>query len=202
MHGTVSAGTSSITERRETRSLRLRRLHTGDAVTLNRTRNTLVIAVAMVAMLAMSITAAFAQYPPRSAFGVACTVSGNTVVCSIVGAQANEQLAVTATCDGQVAYDQTVTADAEGEATVNFAAGGAAACDVSVLGAASGNAGAAVTLAAGTDDGGTPVTAAPTTGERTLPFTGSEVTIFLAVGLALVALGTFAVRRRGAGSGA
>jgi LPXTG-motif cell wall-anchored protein len=177
-------------------------------VTLNRTRSTLVIAVAMVAMLAMSITAAFAQYPPASAYGVTCTVSGGTVTCAVVGAGADEQLAVTATCDGTVVYDQTVTADAAGEATFSFAAGGAAACDVSVLGAASGNAGAAVTVAAGAgagadDDGqavGTPTTGA--TGDRTLPFTGSEVTIFLALGLALVALGTVAVRRRGAGSSA
>jgi LPXTG-motif cell wall-anchored protein len=169
-------------------------------VTLNRTRSTLVIAIAMVAMLAMSVTAAFAQYPPSTAYGVSCTVSGDTVTCAVVGADANEQLAVTAACDGTVVYDRTVTADAAGEATFSFAAGGAAACDVSVLGAASGNAGAAVAVAAGTDSG-TPV-AAPTAGERTLPFTGSEVTIFLAVGLALVALGTFAVRRRSVGSDA
>jgi LPXTG-motif cell wall-anchored protein len=168
---------------------------------MNRTRNTLVIAVAMVAMLAMSITAAFAQYPPSSAYGVSCTVSGDTVTCAVVGAEANEQLSVTATCDGTVAYEQTVTADAAGEATFSFAAGGAATCDVAVLGAASGNAAAGVSV--GTDDQavGTPVPTAPQTG-GTLPFTGSEVTIFLAVGLALVALGTVAVRRRSVGSDA
>jgi LPXTG-motif cell wall-anchored protein len=165
---------------------------------MNRTRSTLVIAAAMVAMLAMSVTAAFAQYPPASAFGVSCTVSGDTVTCAVVGAEANEQLAVTATCDGTVAYEQTVTADAAGEATFSFTAGGAAACDVAVLGAASGNAAAGVTVAADSGDEGQAVGAPDS--DRTLPFTGSEVTIFLAVGLALVALGTFAVRRRGAGA--
>jgi hypothetical protein len=37
----------------------------------HRTRSTFVIAVAMMAMLAASMTAAFAQYPPASAYGVA-----------------------------------------------------------------------------------------------------------------------------------
>jgi LPXTG-motif cell wall-anchored protein len=170
-------------------------------VTLNRTRSTLVIAFAMVAMLAMSVTAAFAQqvYPPASAYGVACTVSGNTVACAVVGAQAGEQLAVTATCAGTVVYRETVTADADGEAAFSFAARGAAACDVSVLGAASGTAATNISIAdnAAPEAGQALDRAAP--GERrALPFTGSEVTIFLAVGLGLVALGTFAVRRRGA----
>jgi hypothetical protein len=170
----------------------------------HRTRNTFVITVAMFAMLAMSMTAAFAQYPPASAYGVACTVSGNTVNCAVVGAQAGEQLAVTATCDGTVAYEQTLTADADGEATFAFTAAGAAACDVSVLGAASGGVSTGVTLAAETDDG----QALDTTGaaaddtRRTLPFTGSEIPLFLALGLGLLAAGTVAVRRRGAGTDA
>jgi LPXTG-motif cell wall-anchored protein len=166
---------------------------------VNRTRSTLVIAFAMVAMLAMSVTAAFAQYPPAAAYGVSCTVSGNTVACSVVGAQAGEQLAVTATCAGTVAYRETVTADADGEAAFSFAARGAAACDVSVLGAASGTADTNISIAdnAAPEAGQALDRAAP--GERrALPFTGSEVTIFLALGLGLVALGTFAVRRRGA----
>lgn len=182
-------------------------------MTLNRTRSTFVVAAAMVAMLAMSVTAAFAQvpYPTSPAFGVSCVVSGDTVTCAVVGAETNEQLTATATCDGTVVFNETVTADGAGEATFSFAAGGAAACDVSVLGAASGNTGATLTVTAAPTPGtpgteapatGTPVTAAPTTGAPgtggTLPFTGSEVTIFLAVGLALLAVGTVAVRRRGA----
>jgi LPXTG-motif cell wall-anchored protein len=172
---------------------------------VNRTRSTLVIAFAMVAMLAMSVTASFAQavYPPASAYGVSCTVSGNTVTCAVVGAEANEQLAVTATCGRTVAYDQTVTADAAGEATFSFAARGGAACDVSVLGAASGAATAGISIAdnAAPQAGQALDRAAP--GERrTLPFTGSEVTIFLVAGLGLVALGTVAVRRRSLGSDA
>jgi LPXTG-motif cell wall-anchored protein len=169
-------------------------------VTEYRTRSTLVIAAAMVAMLAMSVTAAFAQYPPATAYGVACTVSGDTVTCAIVGAEAGEQLAVTATCDGTVVHEETLTADADGEATFAFTAAGAAACDVSVLGAASGGVSTGVTLAADTDDA---QALDPTpTERRTLPFTGTEVSILLAVGLGLVALGTFAVRRRGAGTDA
>jgi hypothetical protein len=175
-------------------------------VTQSRTRSTFVIAVAMVAMLAASMTAAFAQYPPATAYGVVCTVSGNQVACAVVGAQAGEQLAVTATCDGRVAYEQTLTADAAGEAAFDFRARGASVCEVSVLGAASG---AAVTSVAGI---GAAAEAAPEAGQaldraapgerRALPFTGTEVSVLLALGLGLVGLGTFAVRRRGAGTDA
>jgi LPXTG-motif cell wall-anchored protein len=149
-------------------------------------------------MLAMSVTAAFAQYPTPTAYGVSCTVSGDTVTCAVVGAESNEQLTATATCDGTVVYEETISADGDGEAVFSFTAASAADCDVSVLGDASGAASARVTLTQAGDDGQALDTGA--TGTGTLPFTGSEVAIFLAVGLALVALGTFAVRRRGAGA--
>jgi LPXTG-motif cell wall-anchored protein len=166
--------------------------HVGDLVN-QRFRRLTVLAVAMLTTMALAAPA-FAQYPPSSAYGVACTVSGNEVACAVTGAVAGEQLAVTATCDGTVAYEQTLTADEDGEATFGFSASNADDCSVQVLGAQSGATTTSVSVS-DDDDDGTPV-AAPATGDR-LPFTGSEVLPLLALGLVLVAGGAFAIRRRG-----
>jgi hypothetical protein len=76
-----------------------------------------VLAIALLSVLAMSATAAFAQYPPAEAFGVSCTdaAAGETAQCTVVGAEANESLTATASDDDGVFATTSLTANAEGE---------------------------------------------------------------------------------------
>jgi LPXTG-motif cell wall-anchored protein len=152
-----------------------------------------VLVTATVAMLLATVVAATAlQYPPESAYGVTCTVDGPTVSCTVVGADAGEQLAATAICDGSVRHNMTLVADSAGEASFSFVAGGGS-CEISVLRASSG---AATTTVTGVADGGS--AGAPVTGGTSdqLPFTGGEVSLLLAAGILLLAGGLVMLRRR------
>lgn len=155
-------------------------------------RRVSVLAIALLSALAMTASAAFAQYPPASAFGVSCSVDGDTVVCAIVGAEANERLAVTATCDDEVVYNETLTADAEGEADFSFTAANADDCTVAVLGESSG----AATTTVDVDDDEEVVAGAPISGTGSLPMTGGQVGVLLLVALTLLGGGLLALRRR------
>jgi hypothetical protein len=158
-----------------------------------------VLAVAMVAALAMSVTAAFAQYPPASAFGVSCTTAqpGGTSQCTVVGAAANERLTATASADGRVFDTQTFNANAEGEATfsVEIPTDVRGNVVVSVEGPESGSASDTITVAAA-GDAGTPVTGGDAAAGDRLPFTGGNVTLLLLVAFALLGGGALAVRGR------
>lgn len=156
-----------------------------------RTTSTL-IAATVALLLATAFAAAAQQYPPEVGYGVTCTVDGPTVSCTVVGADAGEQLAATAICDGAVLYNATLVADAAGEASFSFVPDGAA-CEVSVLRASSGAATTTVTSAADGDAAGTPVTAG--TSDQ-LPFTGAEVSLLLVTGILLIAGGLVTLRRR------
>jgi LPXTG-motif cell wall-anchored protein len=133
-------------------------------------RMLVVLAATVVAMLSLSVSAAFAQYPPGLDFGVTCIPEnpsvGQTPVCTVVGAAAGETLAVTATVGDQVIHEATITADANGDASFSFevpltAAG--AAISVTVTGEQSGTAAATLQVQQatdgstddGTDDGST-----------------------------------------------
>jgi LPXTG-motif cell wall-anchored protein len=156
-------------------------------------RSLSVLITATVAMLLATVAAAAAlQYPPESGYGVTCTVDGPTVSCTVVGADAGEQLAATAICDGTVRHNMTLVADAAGEASFSFVAGGRS-CEVSVLRASSGAATTTVTGVADGDAAGTPVASGPS---DQLPLTGGEVSLLLAAGILLIAGGLLTLRRR------
>jgi hypothetical protein len=158
-----------------------------------------VLAVAMVAALAMSVTAAFAQYPPASAFGVSCTSAqpGGTTQCTVVGAAANESLTATASAGGEVFDTQNFNANADGEASfsVDIPTEVQGNVVIAVEGPESGTTGDTITVAAAGDAEGTPVTDDAAAGDR-LPFTGTNVTLLLLVAFALLGGGAFAVRGR------
>ncbi|MFA9432858.1 LPXTG cell wall anchor domain-containing protein [Egicoccus sp. AB-alg2] len=172
-----------------------------------RIRSLVVLAISTLAVMAMSIGTAFAQYPPGEDFGVSCgtwTTPGDTVTCSVVGAQGGEELVATAQ-HTTVFYTDTFNADAQGEAAFSFAVPQDAAGEtitVTVVGAESGTAGDEVEVVEDEDDArdddgaGVGVTPGTGTGTGTLPFTGSQVTVLTAVGLALLAMGLLALRRR------
>jgi LPXTG-motif cell wall-anchored protein len=149
-----------------------------------------------VATLALSASAAFAQYPPARDFGVVCTpqppAPGQEVACEVVGARAGEQIAATASVDGVAFYADEVTADADGQASFGFSAPDEGEVVVRVVGAQSGEASTVLAVAdeAAEDE---QVVAAPTT---RLPLTGGQVAVLTAVGVALLGSGLLALRRR------
>jgi LPXTG-motif cell wall-anchored protein len=156
-------------------------------------RNLAVIIAATLAMSTATIASATAvQYPPAAAYGVTCSVDGPTVSCTVVGADAGEQLAATAICDGTVRHNMTLVADSAGEAVFSFVANSGA-CEVSVLRASSGTATTTVPADSDGDAAGAPV-AGDTSGQ--LPLTGGEVGLLLLAGILLLAGGLVTLRRR------
>jgi LPXTG-motif cell wall-anchored protein len=156
-----------------------------------------VMTVAVVA-LAMSASVAFAQYPPARDFGVVCTpqppAPGQAVSCEIVGAQASEQLAATASVDGAVFHSETLTADADGEADFGFTAPDAGDVVVRVVGAESGETSTVLAVSDEADaaEEGDAV-AAPVS---RLPLTGGQVLVLTTLGLLMLGGGLLALRRR------
>jgi LPXTG-motif cell wall-anchored protein len=177
---------------------------------LRRAKAMITVMAAMAAVLAMSATAAFAQYPPDTDFGVTCTPTnpspGDTVTCDVTGAEDGEDLEATATAEvAGVLYEDSFNADDNGEATFSFSTAGTQdgeRIDVVVRGAQSGEAGTSVSADADVEpaDDGEPVAAAPSTttpsGDR-LPVTGGQALLLSVVGLALVGGGLLALRKRG-----
>lgn len=161
-------------------------------------RRLTVLASALVAVLAMTATAAFAQYPPAPGLALACERSGNQVVCQLAGAQANEGLTARASYNPTF-WEDSFNADANGHADFSFAVPAEAEdrpITVTVEGELSGSVGDVV---AAQEDGvvtpppgTTPVSGTP----GTLPFTGTEVGMLLALALGLIGTGLVALRRR------
>lgn len=162
-------------------------------------RRLTVLASALVAVLAMTATAAFAQYPPPEGLALACDRDGDQVGCAVANAQPNERLTARASYNPTF-YEESFNADANGEATFSFVVPAEAEdrpITVTVEGELSGSAGDAV---APETDGTAPGTAAPGTPVSgttdTLPFTGTEVGMLLALALGLIGTGLVALRRR------
>jgi LPXTG-motif cell wall-anchored protein len=161
-------------------------------VSLNIRRLT-VLAIALLSALAMTASAAFAQYPPASAFGVSCTdaAAGETADCTVVGAEANENITATAADDDGVFETQNLTANAEGEVAfaVDIPTDVRGNVVINVEGEQSGA--ASDTVAVEDEVAGTPVSGTPS-----LPMTGGEVGVLLLVALTLLGGGLLALRRR------
>jgi LPXTG-motif cell wall-anchored protein len=152
-----------------------------------------VLAIALLSSLAMMASAAFAQYPPASAFGVSCTdaTAGETTECTVVGAEANESLTATASDDDGVFATQNLTADAEGGAafSVELPTDVQGNVVVAVKGEISGAASDVVDVDEEETVAGTPISGS-------LPLTGGEVGVLLLVALTLLAGGLLTLRRR------
>jgi LPXTG-motif cell wall-anchored protein len=150
-----------------------------------------VLAIALLSSLAMMASAAFAQYPPASAFGVSCTdaVPGEAAECTVVGAEANESITATASDDDGVFDTQNLTADAEGEVAfaVDVPTDVQGDVVVAVVGTESGAASDIVDVEETV--AGTPVSGS-------LPMTGGEVGVLLLLALTLLGGGLLALRRR------
>lgn len=168
---------------------------------------TTTLAVAMTALLALSATAALAQYPPAEAFGVSCTPEdpepGQTVQCTVVGAEAGENLHATAEVQGVIFFEESFQADDEGRAVFSFQvpedAEEGEAVTVTVVGEESGV--ASETLEVEEDEPGAEeedeAIAAPADTDDRLAVTGSQILLLSLVGLGLVGGGALALRRRG-----
>jgi LPXTG-motif cell wall-anchored protein len=158
-------------------------------------RSITVTVVAAMAMLAMVSTAAFAQYPPAAAFGVACTSAGQagaSVTCTVVGAAAGEQLTATAAYGSTQFFSEVLSANADGEARFRFTAPREARGQqiiVTVSGEISGTVSTELTLAA-------PGRTGEAVGEGRLARTGQDAILLGAGGLVLLAGGALALRRR------
>lgn len=152
--------------------------------------------------LAMSTTAAFAQYPPGVGFGAACTSesasAGDEVACAAEGAVAGETISWTVTAVDVIA-EGTETADADGNAAFSFVVPALVEGEritVTVVGSESGEASTGVDVVvpiADTDD------EALAESESALPSTGLELAVWVVGGLLLLGVGTSAVvaaRRR------
>jgi LPXTG-motif cell wall-anchored protein len=162
-----------------------------------RIRSLAVLAIAVVAVMAMSVGTAMAQYPPAEPFAVDCVAAGEagaSVTCTVTGAVAGETLTASAEVQGTVFWTEVLSADAEGEATFRFTVPPqhrGQEITVRVEGAVSG-------LAASD----TVTVAAPgRTGEslpRSMPRTGQDALLLGALGVVLLAGGVTALRRRSA----
>jgi hypothetical protein len=162
-----------------------------------KTFRSFIVVLSAMALTGLFATAAFAQYPPAGSPGVTCPDAqpGGTVICSVVDATPGEVLSWTAEADGDVFAEGQVTADAAGEATFQF--------DVptDVLGEVivrvTGDQGyddsTTVTVVAAADDGEPVEEDAPA---ATLPLTGGQIGLLVALALGLLAVGGLATRKK------
>lgn len=174
--------------------------------TTGRIRAIVTTTAALGAMLALSATAALAQYPPAEDFGVSCTPSspqpGESVDCTVVGAQSGESLSATAEVQG-VIYEDSFEADGDGEAAFAFDVPGdrdaGASMTVTVAGDQSGETSDEVVLAADEadpdDEDVDPVDVADDEDER-LPVTGGQIVLLTGLGVALLGGGGALVLRK------
>jgi LPXTG-motif cell wall-anchored protein len=150
-----------------------------------------VLAIALLTVLAMSATAAFAQYPPARGLDLACERSGNQIVCVLSGAEANDQCPATLTQRGRVVDESSQTTDNDGRARYTLTARDSSAARVDVNCVRSGSTADTVPAAQARAGAGTPVARA-----GTLPMTGTSISVLLLAGAALVGGGVVAARRR------
>jgi hypothetical protein len=161
-------------------------------------------AVTMATLLVLPVGGAFAQYPPGEDFAVTCLPEspqvGETVTCTVVGAQADEALSAQVKSGTLRLLEASLLADGDGTASFAFdvpdrVAGSALA--VTVSGATSGTAAATLQVQeAATDAEGA---AAATSDLRGLPRTGTETVSTLVAGVLLLWFGialVVASRRR------
>lgn len=145
-------------------------------------------------LLAMSSVPALGDATEE--LGVDCgarATAGGTVSCGVVGAAGDDQLLATA-ASRQVFYRETLGVDADGAAGFSFAVPSeveSSTLTVRVVGERSGATAGQVDVVDLVEDG-----AVPGAGAVTLPFSGTQVTVLTTVGLALLAFGLLALRRR------
>jgi hypothetical protein len=164
-------------------------------------RSFAVIAAAM-SLLALSATAALAQYPTPPEDGVSCTDAepGGTSECAVGGAEAGEVLSWTASSEGDEFASGTETADETGSAffSVEIPTEVLGEVHVRVTGDQGFEAEATINAEADEDEG-TPVTeddADDDADEDTLPITGGQIALLLALAVGLIAVGTVATRKK------
>jgi hypothetical protein len=153
-----------------------------------------VMTIALLALLAVTATAALAQqYPPPRGLALACERSGNEVVCVLAGAQANDTCVATATQNGRTVDTDTQTTANDGTASFDLTLADSSAATIAVNCERSGSDSDVVAAAAvGTPTApGTPVPAG-----RTLAMTGGEVGTLLLVAFGLLGAGLLTLRRR------
>jgi LPXTG-motif cell wall-anchored protein len=173
---------------------------------LRRTKAMITIMAAMAMVLAMSATAAFADYPPDRDFGVTCTpqnpTPGSTLTGHVSGAESREGLQITATASQSgVVYQDSTNANPAGRHNFRVSTDGLAGqtVTISVTGETSGTTTTQCTVR---EDprvrgaAGDRVTPAPAATER-LPVTGGQALLLSLIGLSLVGGGLLALRKRG-----
>jgi hypothetical protein len=153
-----------------------------------------VTTIALLALLALTAPAAFAQYPPGRGLALACERSGNQVVCVLAGAEANDACTATATQGGETTDSVEFTTSSEGTAEFTLALTDSSAATVGVTCEESGSETDTVAAAQVT----TPTTApgTPVPAGRTLAMTGLEISGLLALAVGLIGAGAIALRRR------
>jgi hypothetical protein len=160
-------------------------------------RSFTVLASAMT-LLALSATAALAQYPTPPEDGVSCTDAepGGTSECAVGGATAGEVLSWAASSDGDEFASGTETADETGSAFFSFDIPTEVLGEVHVQVTGDQGFEASTTINAEADeDDGTPVTE-DDTDEDTLPITGGQIALLVALAVGLIAVGTAATRKK------
>ncbi len=167
---------------------------------LVRVRSMACIAMTALAAVAITSTAALAQYPPAQDFGVSCTFAGagESVTCSVVGAGEGETLTASASVDDIEFYSEVLSATAAGEAAFGFTVPDGTAGQrlvVAVAGEVSGTATDGVTIGtsaeAGQDDEGEAVA-----DESRLPRTGQDLLMLGGIAAFLLLGGSLVLRRR------
>lgn len=164
---------------------------------------------ALTALMALSVlvlgaTAALAQYPPDTDFGVTCVPEnpgpGEGTTCTVSGAVAGESLAASAEDDDGVFYEESLTADGDGEASFGFDVPTDVQGNVIVRVAGDQSGEASTTLAAAQEeadeaDEAEDVDADEVTDDA-LPVTGGQLAMLSLVGLGLVTTGGVALRKK------
>ena len=162
-----------------------------------RVRWILVFTTSLAMMAVMSSGALAQDYPPDVDFGVACTSAqaGATVQCTVVGADAGEELTVSAAHGTTTFFTEVLSASAEGEASFSFTVPADAGDDqivVTVSGAISGTTTEVLDVAmSAPTTPGAPVRTSPA-----IARTGQDLMMIGALGLVLLVGGVLAVRRR------
>ena len=172
---------------------------------MRRTARTAALTTLMaLSVLVLGATAALAQYPPDTDFGVTCTPTdpapGQGTTCTVAGAVAGESLTASAADDDGDFYEESLTADGDGEATFGFDVPTEVQGNVivRVAGDQSGEASTTLTAAEVDDpsDPGDDVDPRDVGDDERLPVTGGELAMLSLVGLGLVTTGGLALRKR------
>lgn len=172
---------------------------------LARVTSTATVLLALAALLALSATAALAQYPPPERIGVTgpeTVTAGEDADFAVFGADDGEEVEVTTEVAGEVIYSEVHTADAEGDIAFTVSIPG----DAEGAGTVTAEAGDdtavhefTVTDADAEEDDAVDEDVTPVDAEDdTLPVTGGQIAMLAILGLGLVGGGALALRKRGA----